>query len=545
MEKIINLQKERKERRISDCLSYKNQIKLNINLNNINFFEKAVKEISKKILYKEMMEKGNVEEGIKSIQKKVEHFTINVEFIDTNNEAENNLILLMGTVQLRYPCTKNKATDSIINERRITDYAKSLIPVKCTISDGEQQFGFYSLLKERFNDKALKYFYRVGSSFVKIVDFYTEIAQIYLVNELVNYYQGNKDVCNETVQRFDNAKRYYKGFLNYVNSIMREEEKAFLRLENTYYFSTFNTKYGTAIITSYAKEVLGAILKEMVFDNEDIVLQEKQLNQIKTDYAKSYEEKKNINKETIEAMKYSKFNNYFERVEFDNDTDLIKIKQLENEFIDTINYLNPEDTVRKFMSSVTLRYRYLGHHRAAGLYFPSYKTICIDLRDPSAFLHEFMHMIDYHGYSNYKLSSRYDFRKIIKKYIDALDNTVENLPDDNPFKIEYRGHNKYNRGYYCNSAEIFARCGEIYLARILKIDNSLIRTLTDYVYPNDDELTEMIKNYYQDIFTVEDEYKVSASVSQTATQIAITTASTDKYEIKTKVLDNGQIEFLI
>ncbi len=46
--KITSLLKERKERNISNCLSYDKKIKLDISLDNTKFFIKAVKEISKK-----------------------------------------------------------------------------------------------------------------------------------------------------------------------------------------------------------------------------------------------------------------------------------------------------------------------------------------------------------------------------------------------------------------------------------------------------------------------------------------------------------------
>ncbi len=122
-------------------------------------------------------------------------------------------------------------------------------------------------------------------------------------------------------------------------------------------------------------------------------------------------------------MEKSTFNIYFKNVEFDNDVDLVKIKQVEDEFQDTLEFLNLNESMLKFMKEVSLRFRYLGKHKAVGLYFPLQKCLCVDLRDPSAFLHEFMHMVDYQCYKfdSLKLSSKYNFRKIKNKYIEILD----------------------------------------------------------------------------------------------------------------------------
>ena len=46
-------------------------------------------------------------------------------------------------------------------------------------------------------------------------------------------------------------------------------------------------------------------------------------------------------------------------------------------------------------------------------------------------------------------------------------------------------------------AEIFARCGEIYLVRILGVESSLLEPDLGYAYPESEVLDSIIQNYYQ------------------------------------------------
>ena len=64
------------------------------------------------------------------------------------------------------------------------------------------------------------------------------------------------------------------------------------------------------------------------------------------------------------------------------------------------------------------------------------------------------------------------------------------------------GQSKYNYEYYTMPTEVFARCGEMYLIRTLKIKNSLVKMDggLDYVYPDNAELMECINKYFGEVF---------------------------------------------
>ncbi|NFA60336.1 hypothetical protein EXM63_02110 [Clostridium botulinum] len=501
--KITSLLKERKERNISNCLSYDKKIKLDISLDNTKFFIKAVKEISKKYFFAKTME-TNDQKLIDEIDKEFQFFKIDIEEI-----TDKNILDTIGRAQLRY-------TSGTKTPNNIIEYVSKLVPIKCTISDKfNTSFSFYSVLRGRIGDKTSKYLFRCNNKKIKILDFFTAISEIYIINEVINYNKSNREIVIDVINSLNNKVKYYRSFITYLNEYFITGEKNTISNLCSLKTSYSITKEGSAYMSTFAKEVLGAIFKEIVIDNKDIIIQEKQIANMNSDYARAFQKKKNISNKTLKAMEKSIFNIYFKNVEFDNDVDLMKIKQVENEFQDTLEFLNPNESILKFMKEVSLRFRYLGKHKAVGLYFPLQKCLCVDLRDPSAFLHEFMHMVDYQGYKfdSLKLSSKYNFRKIKNKYIEILDKTIYDLPSDDSFKKIYYGKTKYNKDYYTNSAEVFARCGEIYLNNILKVDNSLIKSLdkTNIIYPLDEQLILLIKEYYSSLFDIRDKIeKVSA-----------------------------------
>ena len=69
-------------------------------------------------------------------------------------------------------------------------------------------------------------------------------------------------------------------------------------------------------------------------------------------------------------------------------------------------------------------------------------------------------------------------------------------------KSTLNGKSKYNIQYFFRRAEIFARCGEIYFTRILKVESSLIKPDLAYAYPESDALDEAIQAYYETLLTV-------------------------------------------
>lgn len=222
------------------------------------------------------------------------------------------------------------------------------------------------------------------------------------------------------------------------------------------------------------------ILLEREYENEIVRKYEK--NNSST-YALSYQEKKNIPIKVRKAMQHSRFLNYFGYVEIDEECDLDRVNSLYDEWEPLAEML-----LKQKYDNVSLRFRKLGNHKAAGLYYPMHECICVDIRYPDSFVHEVFHMIDYQSGC---LSRQYDFDNVIRHYKRAFEKCIK----EGDIKLS----GKYDKSYYFVPTEIFARCGEIYLTRILGIYNSLVNPDEDqeYAYPHDDTLERAIKSYYE------------------------------------------------
>ncbi len=226
---------------------------------------------------------------------------------------------------------------------------------------------------------------------------------------------------------------------------------------------------------------------------QDIQYENKHRNEMARTIATAYITKKNIPQKTLEAMEHTLFKKYFKYVEFDEEVDLDAVKTLEKEF----KVLNEAYFSSKAFFDVKLRFRKLGKHKASGLYYPTIHTLCVDLRSPSSFIHEYFHMLDDQMGD---LSLDRAFQDIVGEYKSAFLKNLEHL--ETGTQAQLKGSGKYNLRYFFRRAEIFARCGEIYFVRILKVESSLIQPELKYAYPDSEQLDKLIKNYYEDLLDV-------------------------------------------
>ena len=235
--------------------------------------------------------------------------------------------------------------------------------------------------------------------------------------------------------------------------------------------------------------VMVDILSEILTDYEQEKQSEEYERQLAGDYASVWETKKNIPEKVLVAMAESSFNDTFGFVEFDEECDLEKLRKLEKEW----------DAIKKLLGigsyqNVSIRFRKLGNHKAAGLYFPFLQCLCVDVRCPSSMVHEVFHMLDY---QEGRRSSKYSFLAIKERYSHCLKESLGRLPEATRKKLE--GKSKYNLAYYLTPTEIFARCGEIYMVRVLGVDNSLVKPEEDFAYPKDEQLEKLIAEYFNEM----------------------------------------------
>lgn len=168
-------------------------------------------------------------------------------------------------------------------------------------------------------------------------------------------------------------------------------------------------------------------------EGKNFLLQKKHVKESSGAIATAYMDKKNPDQTRQEMMKNTVLNKYFSKVEIDNDVD-------------------PEDRRPE------LRIRKLGKHKADGMYFPHKNTIAIDVRDSSAFVHEYGHYLDFTVKSNQSLSQ--EFSGVVKDYSQDL-----RLPDN---------MSADKKDYYITPTEVHSRAFEIYAHEHLGIDNKTI-----------------------------------------------------------------------
>lgn len=223
---------------------------------------------------------------------------------------------------------------------------------------------------------------------------------------------------------------------------------------------------------------------------ESDMVEERVRKELQKGYAKSYMTKANIPEKVLKAMETSKFNDYFEYVEMDEETDLLKAEELAKEFEAFAGFFGFQKR------NVALRFRKLGNHKAAGLYYPGLRCLCVDIRHPDSFAHEYFHMIDY---ESGRLSRKAAFSAVLNKYSAIIRKEAE--------KPETKGilKGKYDLFYYLQPSEVFARCGEIYLMRILGFSFSMVKPCEReaFAYPQDKELLDLIAQYYDWLLNVD------------------------------------------
>lgn len=231
---------------------------------------------------------------------------------------------------------------------------------------------------------------------------------------------------------------------------------------------------------------------EIVFDNyREKVETLKYIKETKS-RAKVYQTKKNIPDKVIKQMQESIFNDYFGYVELDSDTDNEKVQAIADEFIAfKETYLKGFDS-----SKISIRFRKLGNHKAAGLYFPHIGCLCVDFRYPDSLVHEYGHCIDYLMAKATTLSDEPEFFNVQYEYkeafLDALRASGKSLSG------------KYDKKYFMQKTEIFARCFEMYVTRTLGMQNSICKPDSDtsFAYPQSERLMHHIDDYFEKLFSM-------------------------------------------
>lgn len=242
----------------------------------------------------------------------------------------------------------------------------------------------------------------------------------------------------------------------------------------------------------YYEKYMMSSLKYFISNMQDIKEEEKHRKKLDGMVARAYMTKRNIPQHILDEMQRSELNNYFGFIEFDEEVDLKSVNLVTQEF-QKLNHHIFHDFRNQ---NTALRFRKLGRHHATGLYYPSINTMVVDFRHPDSFIHEYFHMLDD---TLGDLSLQCTFNEVALHYQKLVRKAVEEEKNTGAMLFSPKG--KYNINYYLRKCEIFARCGEIFLFRILHVTSSLLKPEETkyFAYPNDPMLNELIEHYYSSL----------------------------------------------
>ncbi len=190
-------------------------------------------------------------------------------------------------------------------------------------------------------------------------------------------------------------------------------------------------------------------------EGRNFQLNKKYVSDRKSEIATAFSDKKHPDTIHQRLMSQTQLNDSFDQVEIDNDVSEADWKEFEEAWADTKDKLPPIPEDRK----PKLRIRYLGKHRAAGLFSPHHNTVAIDVHTSGSFVHEMGHYYDHMVYSSPSLSK--GFSSLAQRYSATLD-----VPADRT--------GKYGRDYYTTPTEIHSRLFEVYAHERLGVRNRML-----------------------------------------------------------------------
>lgn len=351
-----------------------------------------------------------------------------------------------------------------------------------------------------FTDKKDSVNYNIGS----LGQF---LATCFIMKNIIDF--SNIQETNVHVNTLmSNAKKWLEKEVGdvFLSSNEMEERSNFHRKE----FIQFNfmlavTERGYPSISKISKESMGTHcpipevyfkgLLHDIFVDVILVISEKisflqDIERETLDYAASFMPKKYIPQHVIYGMQMSKLNNYFGYVEYDERFDRDKSENFSNKVSSFIRNNFPWLD----LSSFTIRLRRLGKYKEGGLYFVSFKCLCVDINSPDSFIHAFGLLINhYHDF----LSFKSEFLPVRNAYKVALNDLMQ---VDQDTKQLMKSKTKYNMMYYISSKEIFARSFELYVKRKLELSNELIPAFfADFYCEHSSEYMTEVENYFDSL----------------------------------------------
>lgn len=497
-------QKEGIEEKIAD---------FRIDPNRKDLIEFAIDKIANKILFPIVSDQSkSIETAISEICSLVSNENnISVEIKETTE----------GNEFLRYMLRrKNGKSTKELSKKELDNAGYIKVVLSCRGNDLE--INFLSILRYKLIERLNSDWKFKITQHYHLSDLTKQLASVYLANKLYEFANCNKEktsyallkaikesrnYIDEEVPELNNLlEKYGLGPLDAANtkkykwlSLIEDPSKIF-NFDTLYHYDKGRYFHYCQFNARPRCLLFQTILKMMLERNEELEAEQRRYDNISSCIAKANQTKKNISQKIQKLMANNNFLKIFGYTEFDNDVDISKLSIFEQDFIKL-----QEQIALPLAKDHNFRIKKLGKHWGnsiiTGLYYPVSKDVIVDLRFSQSFIHEVLHMIDYSSVPGINLSEMINFRPLIDRYKEVMEESLSKLDINSPIFKQWCGNSVCNKSYFYCPTEIFARCGEIYFRRILKINNSLVDECTDFAYPKDKVLESMIKNYFATVLT--------------------------------------------
>ena len=308
-----------------------------------------------------------------------------------------------------------------------------------------------SIFNHFFNYKFSIYYAPQLSS---VLDFLDLITKEVVAEKLKGWISHQNQQFKAGFNVVANQKQYFKDYPDLPMDFQSAEFDAYVNnISINRIYKVLIRSVGNYLLGSPAKnksilQVMSEYLYELYLDDFNITLMEEYDRVQKSEYARSFETKRNIPTKIQAAMDSTKFLDYgFSFVEFDEQFDLTKLPDIEEQW-GLIHSALP-----KSENKPELRFRKIEHRKAHGVYFPAFDCITISVRNVNSMVHEYGHHIDFTFDKEQNLSMSDEFRQVLKGY-------QKYLSDSGVYKGAMLN-------YFLTPTEVFARAFEIYCVSVL------------------------------------------------------------------------------
>ncbi|WP_026801545.1 hypothetical protein [Pontibacillus halophilus] len=484
----------------------------------------TVKRKMKKLIVKMDMEQ------LKEFTEEISFGPSKISITEDMSEGKYNDI---PKIQLITACANKLKTLDIPHAKEL---ANEYLPMEICYEDKKgREFTGLSLLLAPINAKKhgnLRFLRNVGYESRRVFDLATLLTTVFLDNSLVKFVAANVEtiqylLVKKLLRKQSSMATTDDGNVLYIPS-SEDFAKDFLYYVEKYNLSTYENSVKAKWLDSYEKNfymedeisyhidspvLKDIVISEFIHQYEHVKQKTEKQLESRTDYARSFQTKKQISNKHKTAMTNNAFKSKYSYVELDNEvlfrSDLYDTDLTEEERTSIYTFEDLEDEFKKLSREVFIPYsegsfriKRLGNLKAAGVFYPHANATIIDREHPDSFCHELGHQLDYtiSESSHSTVSEALEFRPIIEMYSRKVQQTVDDLPAGSDFKELWNGKTKFNASYFLQPTEVFARSYELYLWHKGIRSSFMKSAYSGPEYPNHDEYIARISLYFDNLF---------------------------------------------